>query len=95
MTVAVPIWGCLRANPETTDPKECSYLTIVDNRIGHLERVYGSNCLLLSNGRSTSSTSSEKVVSVVPKRIFSSLESQCTLTLYMNERPSPISSKTS
>ena len=87
MTVAVPIWGCLRANPETTDPKECSYLTIVDNRIGHLERVYGSNCLLLSNGRSTSSTSSEKVVYV--------LESQCTLIPHMNERPSPISSKTS
>ena len=75
------------ANPETTDLKVYSYLTIVDNHSGHIECGYGSNCLLPSNDRSTSSTSSEKVVYV--------LESQYTLTLYMNERPSPISSKTS
>ena len=74
-------------NPGTTDPKVCNYLTIVDRRSEHTECGYGSNCLLPNYDHSTSSTSSEKVVYV--------LESQCTLTLYMNERPSPISSKTS
>ena len=78
-------------NPETTDPKVYSYLTIVDNRSGHIECGYGSNCLLPNYDHSTSSTSSEKVVYV--------FEDQRALILcpdlYRNVRPSPISPKTS